>query len=258
MMEMKKSIIVLCVIISGAMFSQMKSGKKGGVKNTQKTSAKKMRVSSKLNQELVVLNEDVPVLIPKKKGDNFGYINQKGRFIVQPEYHIAVFFAEDCNLLNSPNLSVRKFGTKDYATVEKDLVSYRINKLGKRVYQYKTADIGMCKNEFKQQQYQAYIMNGFYGIINKSTFVNAYDYKQFQIYPQYQYLHIMEGDDVSNPMIVASQNDLFGVIDIHDNVIIPFEYQDIKRNFSWKLGKMFEVSKDGKSYFYIDSHNQTY
>ncbi|WP_228454012.1 WG repeat-containing protein [Chryseobacterium fistulae] len=101
-------------------------------------------------------------------------------------------------------------------------------------------------------------MNGFYGIINKSTFVNAYDYKQFQIYPQYQYLHIMEGDDVSNPMIVASQNDLFGVIDIHDNVIIPFEYEDIKRNFSWKLGKMFEVSKDGKSYFYIDSHNQAY
>jgi hypothetical protein len=46
-------------------------------------------------------------------------------------------------------------------------------------------------------------------------------------------------------MIVASKNNVFGG-GCEWKVIIPFEYSDIKRNFSWKLGKMFEVSKDGK------------
>jgi hypothetical protein len=146
-------------------------------------------------------------LIPKKKGDQFGYVNQNGKFIIQPEYHIAVFFYEDCNLLNSPNVKVRKFGTKDYATEKGyDFLSGRPR--GKRVYQFKDSDLGKCKfEEYKQQLFQAYILNGFYGIIEKSKFVNAADYRQYQIYPQYQYLYILEGDDVADPMIVASNND---------------------------------------------------
>jgi hypothetical protein len=58
-------------------------------------------------------------------------------------------------------------------------------------------------------------------------------------------------------MIVASKNNVFGVMDVNGKVIIPFEYSNIKRNFSWKLGKMFEVSKDGKNYYYVDA-NKTY
>jgi hypothetical protein len=59
-------------------------------------------------------------------------------------------------------------------------------------------------------------------------------------------------------MIIASKNNVFGVVDVNGKVIIPFEYSDIKRNFSWKLGKMFEVSKDSKNYYYVDSQNKTY
>ncbi len=59
-------------------------------------------------------------------------------------------------------------------------------------------------------------------------------------------------------MIVASQKDKFGVIDVNNNIIIPFEYADIKRNYSWKLGKMFEVTKDDINYYYIDSNNKSY
>jgi len=59
-------------------------------------------------------------------------------------------------------------------------------------------------------------------------------------------------------MIVATYNDKFGVIDVNNKIIIPFEYADIKRNYSWKLGKMFEVTKDDKNYYYIDSYNQSY
>ncbi|KPE51519.1 hypothetical protein AOB46_09475 [Chryseobacterium indologenes] len=221
--------------------------------------AKKTQSEAKTNPDLVVIKKDLPVLIPKKKDGKFGYVNQNGKFIIQPEYHIAVFFYEDCNLLNSPNEKVRKFGTKNYATVEKDMISYRVDKSGKRVYQFKEEDLGKCKfEEYKQQLYQAYVLNGFYGIIEKATFENPMDYRQFQIYPQYQYLFIMEGDDVSNPMIVASHNDRFGVIDVHNKIIIPFEYSNIKRNFSWKLGKMFEVTKDGTNYYYIDADNKTY
>ncbi len=259
MENMKNILNVLCVFISIFVFSQTRSVKKIPAKKGPKTTAKKAASASKPTADLVVINKDLPVLIPKKKGDQFGYVNQNGKFIIQPEYHIAVFFYEDCNLLNSPNEKVRKFGTKDYATVEKNMISYRIDKSGKRVYQFKDTDFGKCKfEEYKQQLFQAYILNGFYGIIEKSKFVNAADYRQYQIYPQYQYLFILEGDDVANPMIVASNNDKFGIIDVNNKVIIPFEYSNIKRNFSWKLGKMFEVTKDGSNYYYIDANNKTY
>ena len=259
MMNMKNILNVLCVFISIFVFSQTRSVKKIGGKNGTKTTMKKGAAKTQSNPDLVVINKDLPVLIPKKKGDQFGYVNQNGKFIIQPEYHIAVFFYEDCNLLNSPNVKVRKFGTKDYATVEKDMISYRVDHTGKRVYQFKDSDLGKCKfEEYKQQLFQAYILNGFYGIIEKSKFVNAADYRQYKIYPQYQYLYILEGDDVADPMIVASNNDKFGVIDVNNKIIIPFEYSNIKRNFSWKLGKMFEVTKDGKNYYYIDANNKTY
>ncbi|WP_228432038.1 WG repeat-containing protein [Chryseobacterium shigense] len=240
-------------------FSQAKSVKKLPAKNVSKTIIKKAPAVAKSNPDLVIIHQDLPVLIPKKENGNFGYVNQNGKFIIKPEYHIAVFFYEDCNLLNSPNQKVRKFGTDDYATVEKDMISYRVDKTGKRVYQFKDSDLGKCKfGDYKQQLYQAYVLNGFYGVIEKATFVNASDYRDYKIYPQYQYLYIMEGDDTTNPMIVASHNDSFGVIDVNNKVIIPFEYSNIKRNFSWKLGRMFEVTKDGKNYYYIDVRNKTY
>jgi hypothetical protein len=53
---------------------------------------KKGVLTTQFNPDLVVINKDLPVLIPKKKGDQFGYVNQNGKFIIQPEYHIAVFF----------------------------------------------------------------------------------------------------------------------------------------------------------------------
>lgn len=240
-------------------FSQTKSVKKLPAKKQPKTISKKKIVEVKPKPDLVIIHQELPVLIPKNENGKFGYVNQKGKFIIKPEYHIAIFFYEDCNLLNSPNEKVRKFGTDDYATVEKDLISYRIDKTGKRVYQFKDADLGKCKfGDYKQQPYQAYILNGFYGIIEKEKFVNAADYRDYKIYPQYQYLYIMEGDDVEDPMIVASHNDRFGVIDVNNKVIVPFEYSNIKRNFSWKLGRMFEVTKDGKNYYYIDARNNTY
>lgn len=252
---MKNVVQIICFFISISIFSQSRSLKKLPVKNVPKTSSQKPKVKT----DLPLINEELPLLIPKKKEGNFGYVNQKGKFIIQPEYHIALFFYEDCNLLNSPNEKLRKFGTAEYATVEKDEISYRIDKKGKRVYQYKQPDLGKCiHKEYVQQLFQAYTMNGFFGIIEKSTFKDPKDYRQFKIYPQYDYLYILEGDDVAHPMIIAAKNNVFGVIDVNGNVVIPFEYADIKRNFSWKLGKMFDVSKDGKNYYYVDSKNKTY
>lgn len=256
---MKNVVSILGVFISISVFSQTKTVKKLPVKNIAKTVTGQPAEKAKTNPDLPVLNKELPLLIPKKKNGSFGYTNQKGKFMIQPEYHIAVFFYEDCNLLNSPNEKLRKFGTADYATVEKNEISYRIDQKGKRVYQYRQADLGKCVHkDYVQQLYQGYTMNGFYGLIEKSTFKDPQDYRQFKIYPQYEYLFILEGDDVANPMIIASKNNAFGVVDINGNVIIPFEYADIKRNFSWKLGRMFEVSKDGKNYFYIDQRNKAY
>ena len=135
---------------------------------------------------------------------------------------------------------------------------FRINEAGKRVYLFKDSDLGKCPREFKSQLFHAYVMNDQYGIIEDARFENPGDYREFTIYPQYDYLHIMEGEDLNNPMIVALRNNRFGIIDIHNNIIVPFEYSDIKRNFSWILAGLFEVSKDGTNYYYVDAMNTGY
>ncbi len=72
MMNMKNILNVLCVFISISIFSQTKSVKKAGVKTGAKTTIKKGPVKAKPNPDLVVINKDLPVLIPKRKGTNLG------------------------------------------------------------------------------------------------------------------------------------------------------------------------------------------
>lgn len=225
-----------------------------------KTTTKKPAVKPQqiINEDLQKINDSVPALIPQKIDGKYGYINQKGKFIISPQYRFASFFAEDCNLQNSPNLKVRKYGAKDYASVTIDKVDYRIDEKGRRVYVFKKEDLGKCTQEYKQQLYHSYVMNGFYGLIEDARFNNPGDYRQFQIYPQYQYMHVMEGDDVANPLLIVANQNRFGVVDKNNKVVIPFEYSDIKRNFSWKLARMFEVTKDGKTYYFIDVNNKAY
>lgn len=199
----------------------------------------------------------IPDLIPHKMNGKVGYVNHNREYIIEPQFHLAMFFNEDCNLLNSKNLKAKKFGTSDYATVEENEMAYRINKKGKKVYKYVAKDLEKCPAEYKTQKYKAYIKQGFYGLVDKDT-INESDYRDFVIYPQYQRLHVMEGDDIHNPMIVAVYHNKFGVIDKTGKVIIPFIYDDIKMNYSWLLGKMFEVSFDNKNYFYVDENNLAY
>lgn len=251
--KLKLAFLMMCSVF---VFSQSKTLKKSDL-NKPKNTAKSNIVKNEITK-LPIVNEELPLLIPQKKNGKSGFVNQKGKFVIQPEYDLVMFFGEDCNLLNSSNEKVRKFGSSDFATVEKNKIVFRINKSGKKVYQYKDTDLGKCKLELKKALFHAYILKGKYGIIEDSKFKNPSDESQFTIYPKYQYLYILEGDDVSNPMIVATYNDKFGVIDVNNKIIIPFEYADIKRNYSWKLGKMFEVTKDDKNYYYIDSYNRSY
>lgn len=204
-----------------------------------------------------VLVNKIPDLIPQKINGKVGYVNHNREFVIAPKFHIAMFFNPDCNLLNSSNPNAKKYGTKDFATVELNEIAYRINKSGKIVYKYEKKDLAKCTTPYKAQKYQAYVMKGFYGLVDKDI-INEADYRDFVIYPQYQRLHVMEGDDIDNPMIVAVYNNKFGVITKTGKVVIPFIYADIKMNYSWKLGKMFEVSVDGKEYFYVDENNVAY
>ena len=59
-------------------------------------------------------------------------------------------------------------------------------------------------------------------------------------------------------MIVAVKNDMFGVVDKKNKIVVPFIYNDIKTNLSWKTAHLFEVSKDGKEYFFVDEKNKAY
>lgn len=218
----------------------------------------KIKPTLKAGPDLTKLHNNLPELIPFRKDGKMGYINQKNQVLIKPQYNLAAFFYEDCNLLNSPNEKVRKFGSGDYASVSTDDADYRIDKNGKRVYTFRKEDLGTCEREFKKQKFHAYIQNGYYGLIEDGVFINPQDYRQFKIYPQYHYMHILEGEDIENPRIIAVKNDAFGVIDKDNKVVIPFEYADIKRNFSFKIGNLFEVSKDGKNYFFVDENNNIF
>lgn len=244
---MKKMSAVCFLVLSVFVFAQSKK------------SVKKIPVQKVIpKNDLEKINDSIPDLIPQRVNGKLGFVNQKGKMIIKPEYNFGTFFWEDCNLLNSPDEKLRKFGTADYASVTADDKDYRIDKTGKKVYTFKKEDLGQCPAIYRESIFQPYIQQGFYGIVEGAKFSDPKDYRQFSIYPQYQYLHVMESSDLKNPMIIASINDLFGVIDIHNNIIIPFEYADIKRNFSWRMARMFEVTKDGKNYYFIDSKNKAY
>lgn len=253
---MIKYILTLFLLSSSIIaFAQTKNNTKK-IAVTTNTVKKPRPLTSIL--DLKKINDSIPALIPFKKDGKSGFINQKGKVIIVPVYSNVGFFTEDCNLLYSPNIKVKKFGTQDYASVRLNGEDYRIDATGKRVYHFKNEDLGQCPSQFKAQLFHAYIMNQSYGIIEDSKFQDASDYRQFSIYPQFDYLYILEGDDLKNPMIIAVRNDQFGIIDTTGKTIIPFEYADIKRNFSWKLGRLFEVTKDGANYFFIDSDNKAY
>ena len=204
------------------------------------------------------INDSIPHLIPRKVEGKFGYINQKGDLLIPAVYSNVGFFTEDCTLLNSSDPKVQKFGSAQYASVRYMGVDYRIDYKGKRVYRYKDEELGKCPFEYKEQLYHSYVRQGYYGVIEKKNFFNELDYRQYLIYPQFQYLHILEGDDLKNPMIVAAHDNRFGVINIQGEIVIPFVYADIKRNFSWKLARLFEVSEDGKNYYFIDRYGNRF
>lgn len=248
-LNMIKNILTVFLLIFSLVISAQKKQPPKKSTNTKKALT---------DLDLKKINDSIPALIPYKKGGKSGFINQKGKVIIEPIYSNVGFFTEDCNLTNSANTKIQKFGSKEYASVRLNDEDYRIDQTGKRVYQFKDEDLGICPSEYKAQLFHAYIFNKAYGIIEDSKFENPEDYRQFTIYPQFDYLHILEGDDLKNPMIIAVRDDKFGIIDVNQQIIIPFEYEDIKRNYSWKLGRLFEVSKDGKNYFYVDFFNKAY
>lgn len=204
------------------------------------------------------VNDSVPGILPFKLNGKFGFKDQHGNTLIKPEYSDVGFFAEDCALLHSPKQNVKKFGSENYASVRFNNEDYRINRLGKRVYKFNAKDLGKCPSVYKSQLFHAYILNEKYGIIEDAVFENPGDYSQFTIYPMYQYLHILEGDDLKNPFIIAAHDDRFGIINLENKMVIPFQYRDIKRNLSWKLARLFEVSEDGINYFYVDINNNRY
>ena len=70
-------------------------------------------------------------------------------------------------------------------------------------------------------------------------------------------LYVLDGN-IEDPMIIAVRENKFGIINKKNQIVIPFEYEDIKTNLSWKTASLFQVSKNGRDYFYVDKNNQAY
>lgn len=246
----KKSFIFLGLLSFTFLIAQKKQVDK-------KRPVKKVRTTFN-PKDYEKINDSLPILLLKRENGKLGFVNQKGKVIVPFQYDFGNFFAEDCNLLHSPNLIVRKYGSADYASVTQGQHDFRIDKTGKRVYQFKKEDFGACTPVLQEPKYYAYTYRGFWGLVDDKNFASPENAPSFTIYPQYQYLYVLAGNNPENPMIIASKNNKLGIINIHNQIIIPFEYEDIKRNFSWKLGHMFEVSRDGINYYFVDQKNTTY
>lgn len=241
-----KNFVLLLMI--GSLFGQ-------GLKATLRTS--NTNTQSYFTSD-TVKGKEVAEWIPKQMGSKYGYLHKDGSKTIKAQFSHVSFFAEDCTLLNSANPDVRKFGTAQYATVRFEGKDYRIDKKGTLLYLYDKKDLSVCPLEFKEQRFFSYVKNGFYGLVEKATFFDESDYRQYVIYPQYLYLHVLEGDDIDRPMLIAVKDNKFGVITIDGKTVIPFMYDDIKRNYAWKLGGLFEVSFDAKNYFFVDSYNRKY
>ena len=156
---MKKLATLLFLALSLILFCQKK---KPTSKKIVKAKTTVNKAVPKISDDLKKLNDSVADLIPKKIEGKFGFINQSGKLIIKPEYSNVGFFTEDCNLLNSPNENVRKFGTNKYASVRLNNIDYRINKAGKRVYRFIETDRGTCQSKFVEQLFHAYILNSNY------------------------------------------------------------------------------------------------
>ena len=247
---MRKFYTLYITLLSGVIFaqqSQLLYSSNGDLSD-------KTEVSNQVDKP----NYVIPNLIPKRVNGKLGFVDKKGKTIVKPQYDFGGFFYEDCNLLNSPNANVRKFGTSKYASVTLGEEDFRIDNLGKRVYKFKPEDLGTCSREYSPRSFYAYTYRGFYGLVNNRNFDTPNISSSFTIYPQYDYLFVMESEDPENPMMIVSRHDKFGVVNKNNEIILPLEYDDIKRNFSWKIAHMFEVTKDGKNYFFVDSTNTAY
>lgn len=201
---------------------------------------------------------NVPELIPINRGGLYGYLNSKTHKVaIKPKFSSTLFFNEDCNLLNSPNLEVRQYGTADFATAMLHGKTVRIDKTGKVVYTFDKKDFGKCLKPFVAPIYVSYEKEGRYGLAKKDR-AGRLDLNQIYINPIYQYTFVMDSQDKEEPMIIAIQNDKFGVLDKEGKVILPFIYADIRRNLSWREAYLFQVSLDGKHYFYIDRNRHIY
>ena len=253
---MKKVSLLMMMVLGTSTFAQVTLFSNNAEKNT--TMMKTNLTTSYGDANLEKTSSYSTSLIPFQQKGKFGFKNQNGKIIIPTNFSNVNFFAEDCRILNSPNEKIRDFGNSDYALVEQGGKDYRIDKTGKIVYKYNDEEMGKCPNNFQQQKYLAYTKNHLFGLIDREKYTEDESLQEFLISPKYEMIHVMEGNDLKYPMLIAAKGNKFGVIDIHDNIIIPFEFTDIKRNFSWKLANLFEATKDGRNYFYIDNQNKIY
>ena len=253
---MKQISLLVMVVFSASLSAQIASLVPTRGADTQMMN--KNSTTNRVETDRQTNGYPVASLIPFQQKGKYGFKDQNGSIAIPIVYNNVCFFAEECRILNSPNESIRKFGSSDYASVQLGNNQYRIDKDGNKVYTFKDDDLGKCISNYQKQHYLAYIVNGKYGLIEYDKYTEDEHQQEFKIQPEYDMIHVLEGNDLENPMLIAGKGNKFGIIDINNNIIVPFDYADIKRNYSWKLASLFEVSKDGHRFYYIDNQNKVY
>ena len=182
----------------------------------------------------------IPDLIPILVGNKFGYCDKNKKIIIPAKYDLAEpFMKDDCELLNSEGDSLfAKFFENNFATVSINKRQYRIDKVGKIVYEYKKKHV--CDYSYNSDSAQYFLTekNGLVGVINNN--------KEVIINEMYNGIYIFK----SFPFIVV-KNNLYGLVDLTDE-IFPCKFSSLYYLYEEYLSKNVNLLKfeiKGKGFF---------
>lgn len=193
------------------------------------------------NKELVKTNCKyfVPDLIPILVGKKYGYCDKNKKIIIPAKYDLAEpFMKDDCERLNFEGDSLlTKFFENNFATVTINKRRYRIDTVGKIVYEYQKKHICDYSYNSNSTQYFLTEKDGLVGVINNN--------KEIIINELYSNIYLFN----SFPFIVT-KNNLYGLVD-STGEIFPCKFSSIYlyEEYISNSVNLLKFSTNGKGFF---------
>lgn len=217
----------------------------------------------------------------KTQKDRYGYIDVKGKVVIEPRFHQAADFSEGLAVVWSDDQTawvINRKGTKQFDLKTKPDENQRIATFGK--YSDGLMACGYCKPESDDYTIEYYldkkgnkaltVPDKVWIPASKSAFRNGYvsccqssndkiltglmDKKgQIVIRPKYESdYEFQAGGRIENKTFCVSDKEKYGIVDLEDNTICPFEFDAI-RSF---LDGRHAFARKGKYWYAINKKGE--